>query len=303
MSNKVPHLTRPLFGGHEKFTFRYSWLKKGLDAILEDPEIFLRENAFVVLGVGKNMATSIRYWMLCLGLCEKSSERPGSLKPTPLGQHLLADDGWDPYLEDIGSLWLLHWQLASNQQYGLVWYLIFSRYFNIEFHKTNLMEFLKHQLAQRGIETTEGMIERELNVFIHTYVPVQSRKEEKEESLDCPLVDLNLIQFVPEDGVYRFNVGAKPSLPTAVVGYALLDFLEEKLSYQRTVGLDECIYAPGSPGQIFKLDESSMISYLEDLETLTHGALRLHETAGLRQVHIHSVSNDLGWSLLKEYYV
>lgn len=302
MSNKVPQSTRPVFGGHEKFTFRHSWLKKGLDAILKNPETFSQEDAFVTMGVGKNMAISIRYWMLASGLCERSLEHPGSLKPTLLGHSLLADDGWDPYLEDIGSLWLLHWQLANNQRYALVWYLIFSHYFDVEFRKTNLMEFLKHKLAQRGIETTEGMIEREIDVFIHTYVPAQSRRGDEEESLNCPLVDLNLIHLVPEDGVYRFNVGAKPSLPAAIIGYALLNFLEDKLSNKRTVSVDECIYVPGSPGQIFKLDENSMISYLEDLETLTNGAIRLHKTVGWRQIYVYSASNNLGWDLLRDYY-
>lgn len=303
MNSAAIQRTRTVFGGHEKFTFRYGWLKKGLDAVLENPEIFSQEDAFVTLGVGKNMATSIRYWMLALGLCESPLERSRALIPTSLGKSLLADDGWDPYLEDIGSLWLLHWQLASNQQRGLVWYLVFSRYFDVEFRKNSLIEFLKTQLVQRGYETTEGMIEREVDVFIRTYVPAQSRhRDGEEENLDCPLVDLNLIHFTPSDGVYRFDIGAKPSLPIAIVGYALFLFLEEKLSHQRTVTLDECIYSPGSPGQIFKLDESSMISYLEDLENFTDGALRLQETAGLRQVYIHSVSKNSGWDLLRNYY-
>lgn len=294
--------THVVLGGHEKFTFRYGWLKKGFDAILENPEIFSQENAFVTLGVGKNMAASIRHWMLALGLCESPLERSRILVPTSLGKSLLADDGWDPYLEDIGTLWLLHWQLASNQQRGLAWYLIFSRYFDLEFRKNSLIEFLKTQFVQRGNETTESMIEREVDVFLRTYVPAQSKKGDEEEKLDCPLVDLNLIHYTAMDGVFRFDVGAKSSLPSAIVGYALFIFMEEKLSHQRTVTLDDCVYSPGSPGQIFKLDENSMISFLEDLEDLTEGALRLQETAGLSQVYVHSISRDLGWDLLRKYY-
>ncbi|GAP08691.1 hypothetical protein ATHL_03598 [Anaerolinea thermolimosa] len=302
MNSFTAQRTRVIFGGHEKFTFRYGWLKKGLDAVLENPDIFSQEDAFVTLGVGKNMATSIRYWMLALGICESPSERTRTLLPTSLGKSLFTDDGWDPYLEDIGSLWLLHWQLASNQQRGLIWHLVFSRYFDIEFRKNSLTEFLKNQLVQRGIETTEGMIEREVDVFIRTYVAAQSRNRDGEENLDCPLVDLNLIHFTPGDGVYRFDIGAKSSLPSPIMGYAISIFLEEKLSHQRTVTLDDCVYSPGSPGQIFKLDENSMISYLEDLEDLTGGALRLQETAGLRQVYVHAAFKNLGWDLLRKYY-
>lgn len=294
--------SRPSFGGHEKFTFRDGWLKKGIDAILEDPLIFSREDAFVILGVGKNMAASIRYWGLATGMFQPANDNPRVLKPSILGTNLLADGGWDPYLEDIGSLWLLHWQLASNQERGLVWYLVFSRYYDIEFRKPIMVEYLKTQVIQRGISTTEAMIEREFDVFIHTYVPSQNRKREIEETLNCPLVDLNLIRLTPSDSVYRFNVGAKQSLPAPIFGFALFEFLTEKITRQRTVTLDECVYSPGSPGQIFKLDENSVMTYLEDLEMLTAGSITIQETAGLRQIYLHTASSEMGWELLRGYY-
>ncbi len=293
---------RPPFGGHEKFTFRHGWLKKGLDAIVEEPGIFSREDAFVSLGVGKNMAASIRYWGLTLGLFQPATDNPRALRPSPIGSALFADNGWDPYLEDIGSLWLLHWQLASNRERGLVWHLAFSRYYDVEFHKTTLAEFLKTQLTQRGLDTTEAMIEREFDVFIRTYVSARTQKGDGEEGPGCPLVDLNLIHLIPGEGVYRFDVGPKPSLPSPIFGHALLGFLSDKIAQQRTVLVDECVYSPGSPGQIFKLDENSAMDYLADLEALTRGALRVQETAGMRQIYLHTTSRDLGWQLLKTYY-
>ena len=67
-----------------------------------------------------------------------------------------------------------------------------------------------------------------------------------------------------------------------------------------------CIYRWGSPGQVFKLDENSMIEYLEELEDLTHGALRLQESAGLQQLYLHDLSeHELdrhALRLLDEYY-
>lgn len=294
--------SRPSFGGHEKFTFRDGWLKKGIDAISEDPFIFSREDAFVILGVGKNMASSIRYWGLATGMLQPVNNNPRAIMPSILGTALLADGGWDPYLEDIGSLWLLHWQLASNQERGLVWYLAFSRYYDVEFRKPTMVEYIRTQLIQRGMSTTEAMIEREFDVFIHSYVPTQNRKGENDETLNCPLVDLNLIRLSPSDNVYRFNVGAKQSLPAPIFGFTLLEFLSKKITSQRTVTLDECVYSPGSPGQIFKLDENSVTSYLEDLEMLTAGAITIQETAGLRQIYLHTASPELGWELLREYY-
>ena len=59
------------FSGHETFPFRYPWLKKGVDAVSDDPEVFLREDAIVTLGVGKNMVRSIRHWCLATGLIDQ----------------------------------------------------------------------------------------------------------------------------------------------------------------------------------------------------------------------------------------
>jgi len=50
----------PVFARHETFHPWFGWLKKGFDAATQDPEVFLREDAPVRLGVGKNMVNAIR---------------------------------------------------------------------------------------------------------------------------------------------------------------------------------------------------------------------------------------------------
>jgi hypothetical protein len=44
------------FARHETFHPRFGWLKKGYDLALEDAQVFLRDDAPVRLGVGKNKA-------------------------------------------------------------------------------------------------------------------------------------------------------------------------------------------------------------------------------------------------------
>src|SRR5437870_5494831 len=74
------------FSGHETFPFRYPWLKKGFDAVQEDPFIFLRDNAITTLGVGKNMVRAIRHWCLTTGVIEESPAGGGALRVTGLGK-------------------------------------------------------------------------------------------------------------------------------------------------------------------------------------------------------------------------
>ncbi len=302
---------KPTFGGHEKFVFRYGWLKKGVDALAQNAAIFTDDNALVVLGVGKNMVRSIRHWCLAAGLFEETRGKGPvrGLQLTDFARRLVMDDGWDPYLEDAGTLWLLHWQLVSNLARTLIWYLTFCAYYEPEFTKKQLEIFMGKQLDRRGVLTTSGTVEREIDVCLRTYVTTTRRTTAEgisEETLDCPLAELDLIRFLSEDSVYRFNIGPKTTLPTEVFGYALLIFLSTIIGNRRTVAVDECLYGDGSPGQVFKLDENSLIEHLETLEQLTEGHLRLQETAGLRQLYLDYDSD--GWfkatalDLLGRYY-
>lgn len=55
------------FSGHESFQCRQLWLKKGYDFIINNGS-FNDEDAVVKLGVGKNMVSSIRFWMKAFNL-------------------------------------------------------------------------------------------------------------------------------------------------------------------------------------------------------------------------------------------
>jgi len=94
------------FSGHETFSCRASWPKKGYDFLL-DNRSFNDPDATAILGVGKNMVSSINYWLRAMALSIENEEL------TQFSHDLLSDDGYDPYLEDVGSIWLLHARLAA----------------------------------------------------------------------------------------------------------------------------------------------------------------------------------------------
>jgi hypothetical protein len=307
--------SKPILGGHETFAFRNGWLKKGVDAANENNSIFTKDDALVILGVGKNMVRSIRHWCLAAGLLEEVSS-PGlsrPLQPTWLADRLFLEGGWDPFLEKGGSLWLMHWQIATNRVRGLVWAISFSEYLETEFTKQSVANFVSKQLEHYGVKTTRDMIVRELDCCLHTYITTRTSNKQKnkadsisEDNLDCPLADLDLIRFMPEYDLYHFNVGPKPSLPVEIFGYSLLKFISSVTQKRSTIALEECIYQPDSPGQVFKLDENSIVEYLEKLEHFYSGELRLIETAGLSQIYLsESIATDLDTSarqLLQSYY-
>jgi hypothetical protein len=99
---------------------------------------------------------------------------------------------------------------------------------------------------------------------------------------------------------YQFAIGLKPTLPAEVVGYALLEYMNRVRQGRGSIAFSDCLYGVGSPGQVFKLDENSLVEYLEALEKITAGGLSLDDTAGLKQVYRRSEVESL--DLLRRYY-
>ena len=124
-----PQGITPSFSGHQTFPFRYTWLKKGVDAVTENPSVFSSENASVSLGVGKNMVSSIRHWCRASGLIEEKIDQRTELEATDLGKTFFGNqnkEGLDPYLEDPATLWLIHYQIATNTDRATSWYWAFN---------------------------------------------------------------------------------------------------------------------------------------------------------------------------------
>jgi len=52
------------------------------------------------------------------GILEEDAEVPNNrgrlIRPSALGDLLFGPRGLDPYLEEVGTLWLIHWQLAGT---------------------------------------------------------------------------------------------------------------------------------------------------------------------------------------------
>ena len=107
---------KPGFARHETFHLRYGWLKKCYDFV-KDGKSFRDESAPVDMGVGKNMAKSIRFWGLASKIIEYSTDtkkKSESLIPTKFGDFIFDEKtGRDPYIEQSDTAWLLHWNLMD----------------------------------------------------------------------------------------------------------------------------------------------------------------------------------------------
>ena len=278
------------FSGHETFPFRYSWLKKGIDAVRGKPTIFADDSATITLGVGKNMVRSIRHWCQVTGLIEFGGmdlDHHRRFVSTDLGDSIFADDGFDPYLEDVATLWLIHWNLTTNANRATTWFWAFSIFGQNEFRKdTFISELIDWAEKSTRNRISENSIKRDVDCFFRTYVPSHLTKTAiMEDTFDCPLVELNLISDSPDGNTYRFHRGPKPSLPIEIFAAVLSEFWDTRFSENNTLTFANIAYLPRGPGRTFQLDEDTLVEYLDRLENLTDGAFRYDETAGVKQVY------------------
>lgn len=293
-------------GGHESFPFRYSWPKKAVDQVSDNPGVFTDRSAVVAFGVGKNMVRAIRHWALALCVVsdsvqsEQTHGKATLLEPTIIGRSLFSDNGWDPYIERIGTSWLLHWYLVADTQRATTWSLAFSSLNRQEFTADYLSKHIEDYLSRLGVERAASTLKRDARCFFQTYVRDQQKSFVVAGPRECPLTELNLLTSLDSGRVFRFNFGPKPTLPPEVFGYTLGDYLIRRDGNMDHVSFEDCLWGFGSPGQAFKLDETSFITYVEMLEEMTSGDVQVDETAGLKQIYIRD--HETLKCLLRRYY-
>jgi len=279
------------FSGHQTFVFRYGWLEKGVRRVEEDGGIFAADDAMVRLGVGKNMVESIRHWCQVTQLVEPdpgvSGKKRGVLRCSQIGSRLFGLRGWDRFMEDDATLWLIHWLLATNPSVGTLAQLVFARFARPDFTRRELMDYVMAFVGRESLKIKESVAARDIDCFLRTYVALPRAKvlATPEETFCCPLLELNLIQTSLDGELYRFGIGRKPTLCAAVFAYALREHFERARGSRNTMSIQECLYGQGSPGQVFKLDENSLLEYVDRLEDVTDGAVFLDESAGLKQIY------------------
>ena len=215
---------RVSFSGHETFPFRYTWLKKAVDAVEGNEYAFHADDAMVKLGVGKNMVSSMRHWGIATGMLAEAPARRGSrirpLASTELGGWLFRDGGWDPFLEDPGTLWLLHWQLVSRPERATTWWWVFNQYPGTVFTRAEIQEALETLVNQREwTRVTSASLKRDIDVFIRTYAPQRRRNVLLEDTLDCPLAELGVMQASSRHQTFVLVRSDHESLPDEIFAY------------------------------------------------------------------------------------
>ena len=280
----------PTFARHETFHPRYGWFRKAYKAATDNPYVFTQENAPVELGVGKNMVRAIRFWGLAAKLIVEDPKAPNprakGCVPTRIGHAIFDESGWDPYMEDPGTLWLLHWLLLAPPSRLPVWWLVFNEFAAVEFTDDDLVIAISTQIGavSEWRAPSPSSLKKDVSALLRTYAP-QRRSHGKaiDDALNCPLGELNLISSSVDADRRRFTLGPKPTLPSEIATYAMLDWIARTNTGSSTATLSRLANDPGSPGRAFKLAEAELLTLLEPCVEATE-ELALTTPAGVVQL-------------------
>jgi len=282
------------FSGHETFQCRHFWLKKGYDFISCNKD-FKSNDALVELGVGKNMVASMSYWLKAFQIANAQNE------PTELGQKLFDAVGFDPYLEDMGAQFILHYKIQENAAFASIYRLTFETFRKTrianEFTETQLQDFVVKLLVKSGESVSPKSISNDIKVLLRMYLNNAKRGSKSiEDDYASLLIGLDLIQtvdgvFVDGELLYKLNYCEQRQLDKLVFLFLILD----KFEGQSSISI-ETIQSEISDLVLCNREGTEL--KIEELAAM--GMLVYKNDAGRREIQLKESLNK--WNVLGRYY-
>ena len=269
------------FSGHDTFHCRKFWLKKAYDFV-ESGKRFADADASLELGVGKNMVTAIRHWAKCFQILDEEQQA------SDLAKKLFADNGWDPYLEDHGSLWLLHYLLVTGKQ-ASTFDIIFNKLIKErpEFDSDHYLKFL---IQNEDNLPSTNTLDKDFKVFYHTYY-ADFKAKDIEESFTGILTELGLLKKIrknvlDKDGkekveeVWLLDRTVRNEIPLEVLLYGILKQHPTDMS----ISFNQLYNGDGQIGSVFALSKEGLTEALEALAEKFKGDITFSNQAGIREL-------------------
>lgn len=277
--------------GHEKFSLRDGWIGKALKYIdtsneAEYSDVFLRKDAPDIFGIGNNMVKSLRYWMKALGLSEEKSH--AGVKLTPIGTTIKK---FDPYFEDVFSVWITHTMISTNFENATTWYLFFNNFDVIDFRKDIVFDCLQRELLGYVDKFSEKSFQNDIDVLLNMYSKDKEIVDPEDKTLS-PFAQLGLVRY--KDGEYAKEHPDKRK----VNEWIILFYLTRKYNNGDSVSINDLIEGKESISSLFQLTPTHANEILDKLDS--RGYVRVNRTAGLDVVYMETDIKPE--EVMREYY-
>ena len=273
--------------GHQSFHIRRGWIYKGLKEVKQDDFVFSRKDIVHtdVLGIGSNMVTALKYWLEALKLVDKKKEGSKTLiVPSKIGELILEKD---PYLEEIETWQLLHYNLATNEEQATTWYWFFNEYKGNKFTKDNLFENLNSYIKQNyEKEVADRSLKDDINCLLNTYV--ERVVESPEDNMESPFAELGLINIAnKKNGELSYTKSYKNKVNVYLAYYIIRNLAIDR----ENLDLKDIINSKNGIGNIFNLNSYEIMDILDSLQNL--GYIKVTRTGGLDYVSFVDERNPI----------
>ena len=241
------------FTGHETFACRHYWLKKGLDHIWSGKNF--DDQAVKDLGVGRNMVNSIKFWLKSFGLINATNIN------NEIAHFIFDEDkGKDPYLEDVGSIWLLHFLLVTSEK-ASIYSLVFNHFRKkkIDFNRDQLQAYLESECQSKGFNCNSNSIRKDIGIFITNYRLTNSKSIE--DDFMGLLHEIEIVDLSSKAGnqeTYRIDNKYRPTLPAEIILACII-----KQMNGNTISFHEMLTGINQVGSVFAISNNYLLNSLE----------------------------------------
>lgn len=247
------------FGAHQTFHLRSSWLHKGLKAINQNPQSLYSNNAIEELGMGKNMVESLKYWLEATQLAVKED---GELFLTEIANDIFNSD---PYLELDGSLQLIHYLLATNEETATVWQWFFNKFSASEFEIDSINVYLQSYIsANTDKKVKDTTLGKDINCLLRMYKSENyDSKYDPETNNPSPFSRFNWIEkrgtkFLRREVNFH-------EISNLIFVYSLYLFWHDELNGAESINIEEIATKENSPGLVFGLSINQCLQAIEEI--------------------------------------
>jgi hypothetical protein len=233
-------------GRHETFPLREGWLSKGMERLRDTGSFEGDLETADALGIGRNMAKSLRYWMEATGIANRAEG--GRLEPSALNP---AVAGTDPHFEYSTSTWFIHLNLARRP--ASVWNWFFNDFRGGPFDRETCVEALmRHIRTHASNKTTLTAVQREIGCTLLAYSsPPANEKIDPEDYTVSPLRQLGLVVRHADTGRYE-KTSPLDDIPVEAF-LACVDLLCRDADTE-SLALSDLISRRNSPGRLLNSD-------------------------------------------------